>query len=190
MRRFSIFPDADRHTVHAGGSAGVLRRSAQGAPDLRRELCRYRDGADDGPRERRRENRASNSLTSHEQIFQPTGRRSKILVRHPDLSPKVSGSVPRPARVKQRRPSERDKVGVSRGENGFGLLEFSDHADGDDGQRRRLLKGPRERNLIAGADRNLLSRAQTAARDVDRGAASSLQRFDSTRAIAPSHSSE
>lgn len=34
----SVFPDVDRYAVHAGGSAGVLRRSAQGAPDLRGKL--------------------------------------------------------------------------------------------------------------------------------------------------------
>jgi hypothetical protein len=34
----SVFPDVDRYTVHARGSAGVPRRPAQGAPDLRSKL--------------------------------------------------------------------------------------------------------------------------------------------------------
>lgn len=98
---------------------------------------------------------------SNKQLSQPSGLGAKILVRHSDLSAEVSGSVPGPTRVKEHGPRERDHIGVSRAENGFGLLEFSDHADGNDGERRRLLHRPGKGNLIAGADWNLLSGTRT-----------------------------
>jgi hypothetical protein len=72
------------------------------------------------------------------------------------LSPEVSGSVPGPTRVEEHGSSECGQIGVSRAENGFGLLEFSDQADGDDWEGRRLLHRPGKGNLITGAERNLL----------------------------------
>ena len=100
---------------------------------------------------------------SKEQISQAIGLGAKILFWRSDLSPKVSGSVPGPARVVQHRPSECDKIGISRPEDRLGLLEIGDQANGNDRQRRRLFDCTRQGKLIAGSNRNLRRRTQSAA---------------------------
>src|SRR3569623_1957803 len=77
--------------------------------------------------------------------------RAEILRRRLHARSQVSGGVPRPARIVKHAPGERDHVGVAGADDGFGLLEVRDEADGDHGHRDRLLDGAGERNLVARA---------------------------------------
>ena len=76
---------------------------------------------------------------------------------------KMRGGVPRPARIVEDRPGERDEVRIARSDDRLGLLIVGDQPDRDDRDRYRLLDLPRERDLVAGADRNVPIRTQTAA---------------------------
>src|SRR6185437_8527594 len=87
----------------------------------------------------------------------------------------MGGGMPGPARVVENRPRERDQVGVAGADNGFGLFKLGDEPDGDHGHPGRRLYGARERHLIARADRDPLGRIETAARDVNGGAAVLLE---------------
>ena len=47
----------------------------------------------------------------------------------------MGGRMPRPARVEEHRACQGDEIGVARGDDGFGLFELGDEADGDDRER-------------------------------------------------------
>ena len=83
--------------------------------------------------------------------------------------------MPGPARVVQHRARQRHRVGVALGEDALGLLGLGDQADGDHRQVHRLLHAPRERQLVAGAQRNLLGGRDAAGGHVHRRATARLQ---------------
>ena len=56
--------------------------------------------------------------------------RSQILVGHFHLRTEMCSGMPRPARVVENRPRQRDQVGIASTDNGFGLLKFGDEPDG------------------------------------------------------------
>ena len=88
----------------------------------------------------------------------------------------MCGGMPRPARVVQHRPRERDGIGLAVAENGLCMVRFADQADGDDGHPQFRLQALGKRHLISGCQRYLLFVGDTPGTHVERGAAPLLQR--------------
>src|SRR6516162_9771261 len=87
----------------------------------------------------------------------------------------MGGGMPRPARTVEDRPCKRDQIGIASTDNGFGLLKLGDESDGDHRNARCVLHGAREWHLITRPDWDPLGRSETAARNVNGGAAARLQ---------------
>jgi len=89
----------------------------------------------------------------------------------------VGSSMPRPARVIEYRPRERNQVGIAGTHDGLRLLKLGNESNGDHRYGRRPLHGTCERHLIARPDWDLLGWSETATRHVNGGAATRLQRL-------------
>lgn len=90
--------------------------------------------------------------------FTPAGRMAPdILAWIEGFLAQGVGGLPHPMRIEDRRPGERDHVGLSRTENGFGLMRIADLSDGYDGDFDGALHLSRKAHLIARPVDNPLS---------------------------------
>src|SRR4051794_32252788 len=104
----------------------------------------------------------------------PARLRPEILRRHFHLAAELGRRVPRPAGIVERATRQCDEVRISRADDGLGLLEPRDHADGNDGHVDGALHLAGKRHLVARPDGNLLPWVQSSARYMDRRAAALL----------------
>ncbi len=79
-----------------------------------------------------------------------------VLRRIGRLGAQLLGRVPRPARVEQHDPPQRDQVGLAAAHDGLSLPRVGDLADGDGGQAALPLHFGREADLVAGPGVDLL----------------------------------
>src|SRR5579871_55335 len=98
-----------------------------------------------------------------------------VLHRRLNLGVQFLRRAPRPIRIAQEFASQKYQISLSRGEDCVGLSGVGDHADGSGQDFGLLADRFGERDLIAGADGNLLKRHEPAARSVDQINAEWLQ---------------
>src|SRR3974377_2184349 len=89
----------------------------------------------------------------------------------------MRGGMPGPARVVEDRPRKCLECRIAGPDNGFGLLKLGNQPAGDHRYSCCFLYGACQRYLVARSERDLLGRRETAARYVNGGAATRLQRL-------------
>src|SRR5260221_1911926 len=89
----------------------------------------------------------------------------------------MRGRMPRPARIVENGPRKRDQVGIAGTDNGLALLKLRNEPDSDHGYACCFLSGAGEWHLMARTKGGRGGRGETAARNVNRGAATCLQRL-------------
>src|SRR5579862_546635 len=84
--------------------------------------------------------------------------RAPILRRRKDLAAELGCGVPGPARIVKHAAGERDHIGLAGSDDFLGVACFRDQSDGHRGHVGGLLDRFRERQLVAGRQRDLLMR--------------------------------
>src|ERR1700733_1438137 len=93
--------------------------------------------------------------------------RAPILRRGVHFAAELGPGVPRPARMVEHAPVERDHIGLAGSADFFGVAGFGDQADGHRGHAGGLLDRLRKRQLVAGRQWNFLQWRYPAGGGVD-----------------------
>ena len=101
-----------------------------------------------------------------EQAAQSRRLATPVLSGDLDTGAELGGGMPGPMRVVEYSAPDRHHVRLAGGDDELGLLRLGDQADGDDRNAHRLADLLGELDLVAGSQKDILLRRQTARRDV------------------------